>query len=63
MIIKRSITLIIITILLETLGAQVPLPPVPPPPPPGLSIDGFSILLFTAGIVYGKKKILKESSN
>lgn len=63
MIMKRSITLIIITILLQTLEAQVPPPPVPPPPPPGLSIDGFSILLFAAGIVYGTKKILKESSS
>ncbi|WP_368356383.1 PID-CTERM protein-sorting domain-containing protein [Polaribacter sp. SA4-10] len=31
----------------------------PPPPPPGLLIDGYTVLLFIVGLIYGVKKIYK----
>ncbi|WP_288956497.1 PID-CTERM protein-sorting domain-containing protein [uncultured Polaribacter sp.] len=43
--------------------SQVVPPPVPPPPPPGLPIDGITGMLFLVGIIYGSKKILKDSSS
>lgn len=42
---------------------QVVPPPAPPPPPPGLPIDGFVVLLLVIGMLYGSKKILKNSSS
>lgn len=43
--------------------AQVVPPPAPPPPPPGLPIDGVVQMLFLVGIVYGSKKIIRDSSS
>jgi len=60
---KRGfIVIIMILMLIETSVAQTLPPPVPPPPPPGLPLNCFSELLFIIGIVYGIKKILKDSS-
>ena len=43
--------------------AQVVPPSAPVPPPPGLPIDGISGMLFLVALIYGSKKILKDSSS
>ena len=58
------IIIIFIILLLPVIGfAQIVPPPAGPPPPPGLPIDGESGVLFLIGIIYGSKKILKDSSS
>tara|TARA_R110002049_G_scaffold158121_1_gene323045 strand:- start:681 stop:899 length:219 start_codon:yes stop_codon:yes gene_type:complete len=60
---KKIVILIIILVLpLVGFGQIVP-PPIPPPPPPGLPVDGFTGLLLALGMLYGSKKIFKDSSS
>ncbi|WP_146190742.1 PID-CTERM protein-sorting domain-containing protein [Polaribacter aquimarinus] len=60
----KRIIIIGVIIMFPLMGlSQVVPPPVPPPPPPGLPIDGITGMLFLVGIIYGSKKILKDSSS
>jgi hypothetical protein len=60
----KRIIIIGVIILFPIVGyTQVVPPPVPPPPPPGLPIDGITGVLFLIGLIYGSKKILKDSSS
>jgi hypothetical protein len=57
---RRVVTIIMLIIILSESGfAQIMPPPMPPPPPPGLPIDGFTIILFIVGIIFGVKKMYK----
>lgn len=61
---KFKIIIVLFVLVVPFLGnAQIVPPPIPPPPPPGLPIDGFSSLLVVAGLIYGSKKIFKDSSS
>ena len=61
---KKGVILIcMIFMFLEKGLAQIAPPGPPPPPPPGLPVDGFTGFLFLVGIIYGSKKILKDSSS
>ncbi|WP_439128410.1 PID-CTERM protein-sorting domain-containing protein [Polaribacter sp.] len=60
----KKILLVFVLLMVPFLGnTQVLPPPIPPPPPPGLPIDGLTGLLFLVGLLYGSKKIYKDSSN
>ena len=60
----KRIVIILIIFILPVLGyAQVVPPPAPPPPPPGLPIDGLTGVLFLIGLLYGSKKVFKDSSS
>lgn len=60
----KRVLIVLIIFLLPALGyGQIVPPPAPPPPPPGLPIDGVSGLLFLIGLIYGSKKIIKDSSS
>ncbi|ARV07639.1 hypothetical protein BTO04_13475 [Polaribacter sp. SA4-10] len=58
--VKKNLILIVTIIMFIKSGfAQIVPPPMPPPPPPGLLIDGYTVLLFIVGLIYGVKKIYK----
>ncbi|QXP63058.1 hypothetical protein [Polaribacter sp. HaHaR_3_91] len=55
-----------IIFMLPALGYSQAVPmPAGPPPPPGLPIDNLIGILFliSLGIIYGSRKILKDSSS
>jgi hypothetical protein len=56
---RRVVTIIMLIIILSESGFAQIMPPPPPPPPPGLPIDGFTIILFIVGIIFGVKKMYK----
>ncbi|MCL7764102.1 hypothetical protein MPF19_11790 [Polaribacter sp. Z014] len=63
----KKITLIVIVFMVPVFGfgqTMTP-PPAGPPPPPGLPIDNLIGMLFliSLGLIYGSKKILKDSSS
>lgn len=55
------IIIILIIMFLESGFAQIVPPPMRPPPPPGLPINNYTFVLFLAGIIFGVKKIYKNS--
>lgn len=59
----RFVILIILLVVPFIGFSQVVPPPIPPPPPPGLPIDGLTGALFLIGLIYGSKKIIKDSSS
>ncbi|WP_240914592.1 MULTISPECIES: hypothetical protein [unclassified Polaribacter] len=65
MMVKKNILLVLFIIIpVIVFGQNVPAP-AGPPPPPGLPIDnliGLSFLI-SLGLIYGSKKILKDSSS
>lgn len=61
---SKKIILVLVFLVLPLLGySQLVPPPIPPPPPPGLPVDGLTGLLFLVGLLYGSKKIYKDSSS
>jgi hypothetical protein len=64
--VKKITFLLVIIFMLPALGYSQAVPmPAGPPPPPGLPIDNLIGILFliSLGIIYGSRKILKDSSS
>jgi hypothetical protein len=64
--VKKITFLLVIIFMVPALGFSQAIPtPAGPPPPPGLPIDNLLGILFliSLGIIYGSKKILKDSSS
>ncbi len=58
------IIILFIFFILPVVGYTQIVPPLtPPPPPPGLPVDGLTGALFIMGLIYGSKKIYKDSSS
>ena len=62
--VKKVVVLVVFFVIPFVGFGQVP-PAGPPPPPPGLPIDNLISVLFliSFGLIYGSKKILKDSSS
>ena len=61
----KKVLVLFVFFMIPVVGfSQVP-PAGPPPPPPGLPIDNLIgvLCLIIFGIIYGSKKILKDSSS
>lgn len=57
--IVASILFVLISFVCFAQGGETP-PPPGPPPPIGLPIDDYLPVLFTLGVVFGVKQLLKK---
>jgi len=62
----KRILIVCVLFLLPVVGVSQNMPaPGPPPPPPGLPLDEvfMTSILLLSGLIYGSKKIFKDSSS